>query len=444
MYAYLITFYHGVSRRKRQKPYKNSVFLRGFFILLLMQMGHSAYAQTPGVQDIIKQWTAIERRFYETHFHETRFTADGEETETALLDAADAFYNSVREFQQSELFRIYRLVPFSQDSRSAFGPAIQTVADLALAFRGALLEGDGEKALNVSLDISDALVFWLEQDREAGRFYADAHLWLFFVFIGFVVFMSGSFYYLQRALARSLRREAEHSVFSRAFMLAQEEERARISRELHDTIAQDLRYLALGMEKISHTGDAAERERLCREAAALQSTLIRRVRDICDNLVPPDFRIAGLKDAVRRLCLDLGKRSGIDCHAEIKDNVQLGFLGEEKQLQIFRIVQEALVNVEKHAQAKEAIVILRTGPGGELFVGISDDGQGFTPPGEEAGHASTRTLGTLGIRGMKRRAELLGGSLEIKSEAGEGTLVCLRLPAKEGHDENAVAGTADR
>ena len=410
------------------KPERRLIVL----IIAFLFSVHNTYAQTPDAQDIVTQWTAIERRFMETSFGETETAA--------LLDAVDAFYDSVREFQQSELFRIYRLVPFSQSPRPVFGPAIQTAADLALVFRDALGEGDREKALSVSLDISDALVLWLEQDREAGRFSADAHLWLFFVFIGFVVFMSGSFYYLQRALARSLRQEAEHSVFSRAFLLAQEAERARISRELHDTVAQDLRYLALGMEKISRTDDLGEREKLCREASGLQSDLIRRVRDICDNLVPPDFRIAGLKDAVRRLCLDFGKRTGIECRAEIKDNVQLDFLNEEKQLQIFRIVQEALTNVEKHAQAKEAIVVLHTS--GELFVGISDDGKGFTPPVEED-RVDTRTVG-MGIRGMKKRAELLGGSFAIKSEAGEGTLVCLRLPTKEEHNGNTVTGNADR
>ena len=426
----------------KEKKQPLGILLAFFFIIVPANFaGASPAAQTPDIQDIIGQWAAIYRSFYEAHFAEANPAG---ETEPALLDAVDAFYSSVRGFQQSELFRIYRLVPFSQSPRPAFGEGIQTVADLSLVFRDALVEGDREKAIGVALDIGDTLVLWLKQDKEAGRFSTNAHLWLFSVFIGFVVFMFGSFYYLWQELAHSLRREAEHSVFSRVFLLAQEEERARISRELHDTIAQDLRYLALGMEKISRADDVAQREKLCHEAATLQSTLIHRVRGICDNLVPPDFRIAGLKDAVRRLCLDFGKRTGIDCRAEIKDNVQQDSLNEEKQLQIFRIVQEALNNVEKHAHAKEAIAVLRCGPGGELFVGISDDGKGFTPPGEEAGRVEAHHAGTMGIRGMKRRAELLGGSLEIKSEAGEGTLVCLRLPAKEAIDGNAVIGTFDR
>jgi signal transduction histidine kinase len=97
-------------------------------------------------------------------------------------------------------------------------------------------------------------------------------------------------------------------------------------------------------------------------------------------------------------------------------------LNDEKQLQIFRIVQEALTNVEKHAKAKEAIVVLRTSPNGDIFIGISDDGKGFNTDGEpnEGGRH-------FGIRGMKERAALLGGTLEIKSERGEGTFVRLKI-----------------
>jgi signal transduction histidine kinase len=137
-------------------------------------------------------------------------------------------------------------------------------------------------------------------------------------------------------------------------------------------------------------------------------------------LVPPDFRFQGLSEALRRLCLDYRKRTGIDCRIDIAKNLELGGLSEEKQLQIFRIVQEALTNVEKHARAAEAIVIMRSDSDGSLFVGISDDGKGFRPPTEDK-------VKHLGIRGMNERAAMLGGSLSIKSEPGEGTLVCLEI-----------------
>ena len=257
----------------------------------------------------------------------------------------------------------------------------------------------------------------------------------FWIFVLVITILMLFLCYLYLAKRRSLEREYESLIFSHAFLLAQEKERERISRELHDTIAQDLRCLSLGMEKISRTENPVEREKLCDEAVASQSGLIRRVREICDHLIPPDFHFLDLGDAIMRLCLDFGKRSGIDCRTEIMEDPLLRLLSKEQQLQVFRIVQEALTNVEKHAEATEAIVLMRNGAEG-IYIGISDDGKGFALTKETSGsyswayQFSASEPGRLGIWSMNKRAEILGGSLAIKSERGEGTLVCLEIPLK--------------
>jgi signal transduction histidine kinase len=101
---------------------------------------------------------------------------------------------------------------------------------------------------------------------------------------------------------------------------------------------------------------------------------------------------------------------------------------EEKQLQIFRIIQEALTNVEKHSQAKKAFIIIRANPNGDISIGISDDGIGFECYDEKTREQDK--LPALGIKGMTKRASLIGGTLTIRSEKGEGTLVCLEIPWK--------------
>jgi signal transduction histidine kinase len=407
--------------------------------LFLFACGTYAFAgQNPAVQDIIKQWSDIEIKFLSSQGGSAN----------AILPSIDDFYNTVEKFQQSEMFRMYRFVPASRDQKASFGPAppkeireVNSAAELALIFRDAVARGDREKAMTVIPDIQDALMLWLSRDNEVDQFSRDAQFWLFMMLIGFVVLMAFITYFFRNALARSALKEAESFSFSNSFMLAQEEERKRISRELHDTIAQDLRYLSLGMNTISSTENAEKREKLCNEAAALQTQLIHRVRDICDNLIPPDFRFSGLPDILKKLCYDFGSRTGIDCHATITEAFPLDALSREKQLQIFRIVQEALTNVEKHAEASEAIVILRQGSEGELYIGISDDGKGF----DYAEHSAVNkhSGGThLGLRGMERRAALLGGTFTINSERGEGTLVCLQVPAKEETDGNVASGTA--
>ena len=266
---------------------------------------------------------------------------------------------------------------------------------------------------------------------EAGHYAAGAYFTLIFVLVFFIAFTFILIYYLSRELNRSIRKVKESYNFSRAVLLAQEKERSRLSRELHDTIAQDLRYLSLEMSKIAGTQETAEREKLCANAAEFHSDLIRKVRDICDYLVPPDFRFQGLPDALRNLCLAFGNRTGIDCRIDITGDLQTDIYNEEKQLQVYRIIQEALTNVEKHAQATEAIVVLRCEPKGSISIGISDDGKGFSLNAKQKGKG-------LGIKGMKERAALLGGKLEIKSEQGEGTLVRFQMinsQSKEGSDE---------
>jgi len=280
---------------------------------------------------------------------------------------------------------------------------------------------------NILLSLSKKNLSAYNRGMEAGQYAAGAYFTLIFVLVFFIALTFILIYYLSRELNRSIQRVKESSNFSRAILLAQEDERARLSRDLHDTIAQDLRYLSLEMSKIGKTKDDAERENLCADAASLQSDLIRKLRDICDYLVPPDFRFQGLPDALRRLCLDFGKRTGIDCRIDITGEIPRNFLNEEKHLQIFRIVQEALNNVEKHACAAEAIVILRCDPESGISVGISDDGKGFK--------VNIENNLSMGIRGMNERAAFLGGSLEIKSEPEEGTLVCLQIPVKGNFNE---------
>ena len=361
------------------------------------------------------------------------------------LENIDVLYTSIQSYLNSESYRIYRFMPFS----TAFGFGhtdpnelyeVTAVIELLEFLRSAVLNGEHEEVKEISNNITSNLVKALAWDSLAEQFTTGAYIRLFLILFSIIVIAVIIIIFLNKELIFSLRREEEGSIYSRAVLLAQERERSRLSRELHDTIAQDLRYMSLEMSKISKTTEQTKREKLCIDAAAFQSGLICKVRDICDYLVPPDFRFLGLPDALRRLCLDFGKRTGIDCRIDITGDIKQDFLDEEKQLQIFRIVQEALTNVEKHAQATEAIVMLRctmcNETGGTLSVGVSDDGKGFNVSGvtaganhESANHESAKheSATPLGIRGMNERAAFLGGNLTINSDLGEGTLVSFTM-----------------
>jgi signal transduction histidine kinase len=405
------------------------------------------------VQEIIAQWTAVQRSFL------TGAGAGSQPGRAGLIEEIDSFYFSVESFLASRIYRMYRYIPFSrgEDSAVSFGSRprpnefteLESLKDLILSFKKAVLADNRDTALVLMMDIHESLVHWQRLDLEAEKFISTAYFELFLVFTVFIAAMVLAVWFLYRALKRSWNQEKAGAVFSRALVLAQEEERSRIAGELHDTVAQDLRYLALRMGKIVRTADGAERESLCREVIGAQESLIGRVRNICDGLFPPDFRFQGLPDALRRLCYDFGRRTGLDCRIDVEENLSLKPMNEDMQLQAFRIVQEALTNVEKHAGAGEAVVVLRNSLGDReksrgVFISVSDDGKGFrwtsryvrfdSPPSIEVLEILNGKLlnegapGHLGIRGMYERCAILGGSLVIESEEGEGTTVCLEIP----------------
>ncbi|MFP3043740.1 sensor histidine kinase [Treponema primitia] len=326
---------------------------------------------------------------------------------------------------------IYRIFPFSQ------GPVVQSIKDSAISFTAALEAGQQEKALALAIKIHQNLIHWQELDEELMNTINGKYLYLFLVFTFLTAAATLTVWQLYRDLGHAHKREQQGAIFSREMMLTLEQERSRIARELHDTVAQDLHYLALRVGKIARVSDAGERNGICVEVAAALKGLIRQVRSICDTLVPPDFIFQGLPDALRRFCYDYGKRTGIDCRIDIQDTLCLGPMTEEMQLQCFRIVQEALTNIEKHAEASEAVVVVRSIPprkaeeeGAGVFISISDDGKGFDPPiyrpGAE-GFVTGSVSDHLGIRGMYERAAILRGQLVIESERGEGTMVRMKV-----------------
>ncbi|HJK95194.1 MAG TPA: ATP-binding protein, partial [Polyangiaceae bacterium LLY-WYZ-15_(1-7)] len=126
----------------------------------------------------------------------------------------------------------------------------------------------------------------------------------------------------------------------------------------------------------------------------------------------------GLGDALARLCDDLGETSGLDVRLEAPAELDLA---PALETATYRVAQEALHNAQRHADAER--IELRLALGERLRLEVRDDGVGFDPAAvEEGGH---------GLRGMRERAELLGGSLEIASAPGEGTAILLELPIEE-------------
>ncbi|MFP3043333.1 sensor histidine kinase [Treponema primitia] len=358
-----------------------------------------------------RQWLDIERLMLEEK---------GQDQNEQLLEMLRGFRVSLEDLIETPLYQTYRF-------NSLFHTEIMNRVFTASAnFEEAVLRGQQEKLPALALDMSEALNNWQKQDAEVADAIHLRYFNQFFILTAVISLLALAIWLLNRALAHSQVRAEQSAAFSQAIVLAQEDERSRISRELHDTVAQELRAQALRIAGLKRVEDRTEQAALCDELAATQRGLVESIRAICDGLFPPDFRYQGLNDALDRLCRDFGERTGIDCRLTLREDPRYTGMDTTAQLQCFRLVQEALANIEKHAEASEAAVLLRWEEDA-LLICISDDGKGFAvPPSREK--PAIYASGHFGIRGMYTRTAILGGSLRFESESGEGTTVIIRAP----------------
>jgi signal transduction histidine kinase/YHS domain-containing protein len=206
-----------------------------------------------------------------------------------------------------------------------------------------------------------------------------------------------------------------------ALSTAQEAERGRLARELHDEVVQQLVALGQGVDRVQRLlerGDAALAAERLQTMRASVTVLVAELRGVIGALRPPALEEFGLLPAVELLLRG----------AEGAPEVSLRVQGEERrlapqsELALFRIIQEAWSNICRHAGAAHAEVLFDYAPAG-LVVTVADDGAGFALP---ADHGTPD--GHWGLRGMRERAELTGGEIDITSRPGQGTTLTVRIP----------------
>jgi PAS domain S-box-containing protein len=207
---------------------------------------------------------------------------------------------------------------------------------------------------------------------------------------------------------------------------AQEDERKRIARELHDSVSPPLLLLAQGLDMLSSTKRPKLSNSALKQALeGLRSQAIEALetlRRCAQDLRPRILDDLGLVAALEWMTEDMVKSQGIDAYAEVMGVEQT--LPVETQLLLFRIVQEALNNIRTHAEASRVVVKLEFGDN-RIKMTVSDNGKGFELP-ERMGDLAS--VGKLGLAGMQERARLLGGSLKVESELGKGTRVAVEAP----------------
>jgi two-component system sensor histidine kinase UhpB len=229
---------------------------------------------------------------------------------------------------------------------------------------------------------------------------------------------------LARNLKRSVHqsREAERRIkaLSGRLMNAQEEERARIARELHDDLSQQIAALSIAMGNLKRhipeeQADArAQGDRMHQKLIQAAET----VRRISHELHPAILQYSGLAAALQSYCQELGALTGMQVSFTIDGEFEGVPAGAA--LCIYRITQEALQNVAKHARVAAAAVEIRHSDG-LLSLTVSDTGVGMEPGRAEAADG-------LGLASIEERARLVGGSVEITSKRNQGTTITVRIP----------------
>ncbi len=236
----------------------------------------------------------------------------------------------------------------------------------------------------------------------------------------------------ERARAEEARREVLRQLVS-----AEEVERRRISRELHDQTGQQATGLMLGLralQQVVHSPELAER---IRDLERMTAEMSRDMQHLALELRPPALDNLGLISTLRSHLEEWGERHGIECdfHAVGMDG---GRLPPELETTLYRVVQEGLTNALKHAGASHVSLILERRAGTVSAI-LEDDGAGFEV---EAALASLEKTKRLGLRGMRERVALLGGELEIESSPGGGTTIFVRVPAPAGSEQAQTADAA--
>jgi signal transduction histidine kinase len=204
-----------------------------------------------------------------------------------------------------------------------------------------------------------------------------------------------------------------------------EEDRKYIAREIHDELGQLLAALHLELSLLKDLKGNKRVEDIRRNMSELVDRASRSVRVVAEHLRPAALGL-GITSALKKLTNEFRKHSGVSCTLHLKE--ELIDLNEDQTVAIFRIVQESLTNVARHAGASQVNIALSQ-TANDLIVEVSDNGKGF-----DATEAAKEK--TFGLLGMGERAAVLGGHIEIVSAPQQGTIVRVYLPIMPG-EQNA-------
>jgi len=234
--------------------------------------------------------------------------------------------------------------------------------------------------------------------------------------IGLIIAM---FTYWNRQLAKKVAaRTTELRNLARHMQQVREQEKAMLAREIHDELGHTLTALAIGIRRLRSCKGEQQRTDKAQELSELVKSASLTSKQIMSDLRPSILEDLGLVAAIEWLAQEFKSRHLVNCQVTAHESTAP--LSEEAALALFRITQESLTNIAKHAQASRVEIVL-TSQDQELLLLISDNGQGLT-----VGWATKE--GSFGLQGMRERVLALGGKLTVESKANQGVQLLVRIP----------------
>ena len=262
--------------------------------------------------------------------------------------------------------------------------------------------------------------------EETLKIYTGYFLMLIFILLAIGIILFALMMIESRNKDKKLKSSDEYLKY---IIDAQEKERNRLSRELHDTVAQNMRYVSLLAGRL-------QKSDLQQEILIKQAGCIYEIRSLCYNLAPPDIKNGNFITAVKDLISKFNSETNLEARLTVVDDQDtqtavLNFSSSElaKQTNLYRIIQEALQNIEKHAEASEVTVLIR-GNENSLKIIITDDGKGIARPLLERINSETVSQplkNHYGIQNIKERVRLLGGKLKYTSDESCGTEIKIEI-----------------
>lgn len=334
----------------------------------------------------------------------------------------------------TDSYRDSTLYTFSQVHEIPNYQNILQIEKVALKFLSELEQNKTENISNLFMELQNAIINYLSQINSDFTYSSKILTIVLLISVAFcVAIIWVSLSHVKTTKEKNILKDKvlENEFITKTIVQVQEKERERISRDLHDTILQDIRAEQLFLDKLKKIISSKEKdeelENVLEKIDFLGKSSLKNTSMIVKNLVPPEVEMEDFMRSLNDLVHNFQNTREIQCSFYTNSNVLLKKLDIEQKTHIYRIVQEAMTNAAKHANPTEIKVVVREDLENNLInFFITDDGCGFNNKTvKEIGiEKSTK----LGLKGMESRAILLNGTLQIQSDEETGTHIKLVVP----------------